>query len=92
MRRVCLCLVTICWLFGQKSIAGERSSGRITFTTESINGGGISFSSSGTTSFGATLGQSSATKPTTSADKSLAAGFWSQIPPVHPAPTLFSFK
>ena len=75
------------------AVAGERTGGGITFASETINSGGISFSSGGNIILGASIGQSLSTKPLTSANTSLSPGFWNQgSPEMIPSPTLFMFR
>lgn len=76
-----------------QSNAGERTSGTVAITSESVNSSGISFSSSGAISFGSTLGQPISTKPQHSGDKAVLPGFWNRVAEGRaPAPTLFMFR
>jgi hypothetical protein len=76
-----------------EAAGGERTGGGITFASETVNSGGISFSSRGNITLGATIGQSLSTKSLTSANKSLLPGFWYQVPSeTMPSPTLFMFR
>ncbi len=85
--------LTLLGLMCLNVVGGERSGGAVIFTSETINSGGIFFSSSGNISFGATIGQSSATEPVTIGSKSLAPGFWNHAPSGRaPSATLFLFR
>ena len=80
-------------LFCLIATGGERSGGAIRLTAESINSGGVSFSTGANISLGGALGQPFATKSVTAGDISLSPGFWSQVSnETKLRPTLFLFK
>jgi hypothetical protein len=73
--------------------AGDRAGGSIRLTSESINSGGVSFSTGATISLGGTVGQPFTTKSIHAGETSLTPGFWSQIPTeTKPRGTLFRFR
>lgn len=75
------------------AIGGERSGGAITFTAESINSGGIAFSTRGSISLGASVGQLAATRSLTTGASTLSPGFWrGPVCETGPLPTLFLFR
>ena len=72
---------------------GERTGGAITFSSDSVNSGGISFASCGNITLGSSVAQPLSTKPLTSANKSLSPGFWNQVSSeIIASPTLFMFR
>ena len=75
------------------AIGGDRAGGSIRLTSESINSGGVSFSTAANISIGGTIGQPFATKTIHAGDTSLTPGFWNPIPnETKPRPTIFLFR
>jgi len=90
---VLVAVLVLVGIFAIGSVAGERTGGAFVFSAESINSGGVSFSSRDSVSLGATLGQPTSTKSRSSGGNSVLPGFWNQFSDRRkPAPTLFMFR